>query len=213
MQSEPTGKKQASAERPTSPATSRPPRSSTQVDPATKTQLHAEGPTNPATPRRFRRHSAIRPCNQDTSEGREADQPSHSAPALQAHRNSAPHGRRKLTQRSRQAQPLRTDPASIMQSEPTGKTQMSTERPTCPATPHRPREHNAIRLPGEDASERGEADVLSHSTQAPQAQRGAAFSAAGAATIPAACPARQFIPAARPALPTLRGNKRQPGGA
>ena len=141
-------------ERPTSPATPRPPRNNTQVDPATKPQKHVEGPTSPATPRRLHRHSAMRPHNQDTSERREADKPSHSALAPQAHRNSTPHGRHKLAQRSRHAQPLRTGPASIMQSDPTGKTQASAERPTCPATLHRPREQNTIRPHAEDASER-----------------------------------------------------------
>jgi len=86
-----------------------------------------------------------------------------------------------------------------MQSDPTGKTQANAERPTCPATLHRPREHKAIRIYGGDASERREADVPSKSAPAPQAQRGAASSAAGAATIPAACSALQAIPAARPA--------------
>ena len=87
-----------------------------------------------------------------------------------------------------------------MQSDPTGKTQTSAERPTCPATLHLPRKHNAIRLHGEDASERREADVPSKSVPAPQAQREEASSAAGAATIPAARPALQSIPAARTAF-------------
>ena len=41
-----------------------------------------------------------------------------------------------------------------MQSDPTGKTQATAERPACPATLHRPREHNTIRPHAEDASER-----------------------------------------------------------
>ena len=86
-----------------------------------------------------------------------------------------------------------------MQFDPTGETQASAERPTCPTTLHRPREHNAIRPHREDASERREADVPSKSAPAPQAQRGEAPSAAGAATIQAARPALQSIPAARTA--------------
>ena len=182
MQFDPTGKTQTSAEKSTGPATPHWPREQNAIRlhredasenreadepshstpapqqhtsrPGNETAKHAEGPTSPATPHRFHRHSAIRPHNQDTSERREADKPSHSALAPQAHRNSTPHGRHKLAQRSRQAQPLRTGPASIVQSEPTGKTQASTERPACPATLHRPREHNTIRPHAEDASER-----------------------------------------------------------
>ena len=89
--------------------------------------------------------------------------PSHSAPAPQAHRKPTPQGRHQRTQRGRRAQPrernaIRTHreeasergeadvpshsgPASIMQFDPTGKTQASAEGLTCPATLHRARVH------------------------------------------------------------------------
>ena len=75
---------------------------------------------------------AIRPRNRDTNERREADVPSHSAPAPQAQHTPTPQGRHKRAQRGRHA--------TIMQSEPTGKT-----------------------------SERREADKPSHSAPAPRA--------------------------------------------
>ena len=77
-------------------------------------------------------NGTIRPRNRDTNERREADVPSHSAPAPQAQHTPTPQGRHKRAQRGRHA--------TIMQSEPTGKT-----------------------------SERREADKPSHSAPAPRA--------------------------------------------
>ena len=50
-----------------------------QSDPATKAQASAERPTCPATPHRLRKPIAIRPHREDTSERREADVPSHAS--------------------------------------------------------------------------------------------------------------------------------------